>query len=133
MAAVESAKAHVAAGTEDVYLAMCSYTVPEEGHLPIWHGGEVAYIFKNEAHVLVLNEAVYGEMYGNMLSTYVLNFVKTGDPNNKYMPKWEKVTAEDNNTMIIDKSPRCVAHHDDELIQLCYKAIPPFVLKLKLD
>ena len=60
-----------------------------------------------------------------------LNFAKYGDPNNKYLPKWVPMTPEDNNTMIIDKECRCVAHHDDELIELFDKVSPKFVLNLK--
>lgn len=131
--AVKSAQTHIAAGCKEVYLMLCAYCVPEDGYVPIWHGGEVAYIFMNEDKVLVLNDAIYGQKYGQILSQLVLNFVKYGNPNNKYLPKWEPVTAEDNNTMIIDRQCRLVAHHDDKLIALHKKAAPRFVLKLKLD
>ena len=133
IAAVKSAYSHAAAGCENVYLFLASYCVPEDGRIPIWHGGEVAYIFMNEDKVLVLNEAVYGQKYGQILSTMVLNFVKYGDPNNKYLPKWETVSEEQNNTMIIDQVCRNVAHHDDELMELYDKVCPPFVLNLKMN
>ncbi len=133
IAAVKSAYSHTAAGCENVYLFLASYCVPEDGRIPIWHGGEVAYIFMNEDKVLVLNEAVYGQKYGQILSTMVLNFVKYGDPNNKYLPKWETVSEEQNNTMIIDQVCRNVAHHDDELMELYDKVCPPFVLNLKMN
>lgn len=77
---------HAKKGCENVYLMMCSYCVPEDGWLPIWHGGEMAYIFQNEDKVLVLNEAVQGQRYAQILSTLTVNFVKYGDPNNKYLP-----------------------------------------------
>ena len=43
--------------------------------------------FMNEDKVLVLNDAIYGQKYGQILSQLVLNFVKYGNPNNKYLPK----------------------------------------------
>ena len=125
-----SAEKHVEAGCENVYEFLASYTVPENGRIPIWHGGEVAFIFMNEDKVLVLNDAKNGQKYANILSTMVLNFVKTGDPNNEYLPKWEKVTSKDNWTMIIDENCRCVSHHDDELMEAYHKVAPTFKLKL---
>ena len=99
--------------------------------MPIWHGGEVAYIFKNEDRVLVLNDAENGQKYASALNALMLNFVKTGDPNCEYLPEWKKVTAEDNWTMIIDKECRCVAHHDDELAEL-HNEVGPALFKLNL-
>ena len=130
IAALRSAEAHVKAGCSEVYLMLCSYDVPEDGFLPIWHGGEMAYIFQNEERVLVLNEAVWGQKYAEILSQLTVNFVKYGDPNNKYLPVWKPVTEGDNSTMIIDRVPRNVSHHDDELIDLFGKYGPKFVIKL---
>ena len=129
--AVDSAMEHVRAGCENVYLFLASYTLPEDGRIPVWHGGEVAYIFMNTDHVLVLNDAENGEKYMKTLSTMVLNYVKTGDPNCEYLPEWKKVTADEDWTMIIDSKSRCVSHHDDELISLYNEVGPKFSLKLK--
>ena len=135
LAAQKSAMKHLEAGCENVYLMLPSYTVPENGRIPIWHGGEVAYIFMNEDKVLVLNDAENGQKYASALSSLVLNYVKTGDPNCEYLPKWEKFTRENNYTMIIDKEFRCVTHHDDELIDLLWRVGPkpafPFPKKKK--
>ena len=121
------------AGCENVYLFLASYTVPENGRIPIWHGGEVAFIFMNEDKVLVLNDPKNGQKYSAMLTGMVLNFVKHGDPNNDHLPKWEKVRPGEDWTMIIDQTPRCVVHHDDQLIDLYHKVAPAFTLNLKKD
>ena len=89
IAAERSARVHLEAGCEDVWLLHPAYTVPEDGRIPIWHGGEVGYIFMNEDKVLVLNDAENGQKYANALSTLVLNYTKTGDPNNQYLPEWK--------------------------------------------
>lgn len=128
-AAVQSAYAHEKADCKNVYLMMCSYCVPEDGWLPIWHGGEMAYIFQNEDKVLVLNEAIYGQKYAQILSTLTLNFVKYGDPNNKYLPRWETVRAGENSTMIVDRVCRNVCHHDDELVEMFAKYGPKAEIK----
>ena len=124
LSALISARKHLEAGCKDVYLMLCAYDVPENGYIPIWHGGEVAYIFQNEAHVLVLNEAVWGQKYARTLSTLVLNYVKTGNPNCEYLPQWDKATAENLNTMIIDKECRLEPCHDAELVELAYQYGP---------
>lgn len=129
-AAVKSAQVHAAAGCKNAYIMMCSYNVPENGWLPIWHGGEMAYIFQNEDKVLVLNEAIWGQKWAQILSTLTINFVKYGDPNNKYLPKWEPVKDGNNSTMIVDKHPRNVVGHDDELVQMFAEYGPKFVIKL---
>ena len=129
-AAVASALEHEKKGCKNAYLMMCSYCVPEDGWLPVWHGGEMAYIFQNEDKVLALNEAVHGVRYAKIFRALTTNFVKYGDPNNKYLPKWEPVQNGENNTMIVDLNCRTVAHHDDELIDLFEKYGPKFTVKL---
>lgn len=133
IAVKNSAEKHLEAGCKEVYLFLGSYTAPEDGEVPIWHGGEVAYIFMNEDKVLVLNDEIYGQKYGKIFSTMVLNFVKYGNPNNKYLPKWEPTAPGKNRTMIIDKTCRVVENHDDELLDLYKDVAPSFNLKLKLN
>ena len=118
ISAVKSAHTHLEAGCKNVYLFLASYTVPEDGQIPIWHGGEVGFIFMNEDKVLALNDPDYGVQYGHILSTMVLNFVKYGDPNNEYLPEWKPVTEDADWTMIIDKECRCVADQDSELMEI---------------
>lgn len=86
----------------------------------------------NEDKVLVLNDPIYGQKYSQILSTMVLNFVKYGDPNNKYLPKWDTVKPGENTTMIIDRECRQLVHHDDELTELFEEVNPKFELKLRL-
>ena len=129
-AAVASALEHEKKGCKNAYLMMCSYCVPEDGWLPIWHGGEMAYLFQNEDKVLVLNEAVYGQKYAQIISTLTINFVKYGNPNNKYLPPWKPVQDGENDTMIVDLNCRNVAHHDDELVDLFEKYGPKPAFKM---
>ena len=131
-AAVKSVRTHMKAGCNKVYNFLAAYTVPEGGRIPIWHGGEVAYIFRNEDRVYVLNEEKYGQQYSETLSTMVLNFVRNGDPNCEYLPQWHPCEEDRINTMIIDRECREVANHDLELVELFDKVNPKFVLNLDL-
>ena len=47
-----------------------------------------------------------------------LNYIKTGDPNNNYLPKWEPITPEHHYTMVIDRESELREAHDEELIRL---------------
>ena len=49
---------------------------------------------------------------------------KYGNPNNKYLPKWEPLTAEHHYTMVIDRECACLEDHDTELVELVKKAGP---------
>ena len=130
LGALLSAREHAAAGCEDVYMFLAAYTVPEDGRVPIWHGGEVAFIFMNEDKVLVLNDAENGQKYADILSGMVLNYVRTGDPSISLLPKWEKVRPGKDWTMIIDRTCRCAEGHDAELMKRYAEVAPKFVLKL---
>ena len=76
---MKAALKHAEAGNNNTYVFIAAYTAPEDGWIPVWHGGEVCYIFMNEDRVFVLNEAIYGQKLANIFSTMTLNFVKYGD------------------------------------------------------
>ena len=103
---------------ENTWVYLCSYNCPEDGWIPMWHGGDVAYAFMNEDRVFVLNEAIYGQKMSQIFSTTFLNFIRCGNPNNKYLPKWEPFTNEHHNTMIIDRECELREAHDEELTRL---------------
>lgn len=128
--ATDSAKEHVEAGCSRVYNFLAAYNLPENGSIPVWHGGEVAYIFMNESKVLALNPPVYGQLYGKIFSNLVLNFVRTGNPNCNYLPQWSPVTKDEMRTMIIDKTCREEVNFDDELVALSAQYMPKFSLSL---
>lgn len=125
----KAALKHAENGKQNTYNFLVSYNAPEDGWIPLWHGGEVCYIFMNEDRVYVLNEAVFGQKLANIFSTMTLNYVKYGDPNNKYLPKWEPVTDEHHYTMIIDRECECLEGHDEELVELFDKVNPKFMFK----
>lgn len=78
----------------------------------------------NEDKVFVLNEPIYGQKLANIFSTLVLNFTKYGNPNNKYLPQWETMSAVHHHTMIIDRECICKEGHDEELVALFDQTSP---------
>ncbi len=121
---VKAALEHAKNGKDNTYVYIAAYNAPEDGWIPLWHGGDVCYIFMNEDKVFVLNEAVYGQKLANIFSTLVLNFVKYGDPNNKYLPRWEPMTQEHHRSMVIDRECACKEAHDEKLVELFDKVNP---------
>ncbi len=123
---VETALEHAKNGKDNTYVYLAAYCAPEDGWIPLWHGGDVCYIFMNEDKVFVLNEAIYGQKLANIFSTLTLNFVKYGDPNNKYLPHWDTMNAQHPSTMIIDRTCACREAHDTQLVGLLDKVNPKF-------
>lgn len=129
---MKAALKHAEAGNNNTYVFIAAYTAPEDGWIPVWHGGEVCYIFMNEDRVFVLNEAIYGQKFANIFSTMTLNFVKHGDPNNKYLPEWKPLTTDHLYTMVIDRECELREAFDEELVELHskYNPRPTFGLRL---
>ena len=121
---LQTALKHAEAGNNNTYIFIAAYNAPENGWVPLWHGGEVCYIFMNEDKVYVLNEAIYGQKLANIFSTMTLNFVKYGSPKNKYLPKWGPFTKDNQYTMIIDRECECREAFDQELVELYDKVSP---------
>lgn len=119
-----AASKHAENGKDNTYVFLASYNAPEDGWVPLWHGGEVCYIFMNEDRVFALNEPIYGQKLANIFSTMALNYAKFGDPNNKYLPKWYPFTNEHRYTMIIDRECECREAYDEELVELHSKVSP---------
>ena len=99
-----------------VYMYLFTWK-PASNDLGSVHGMELPFVFHNIA--------VQREMTGGTKDAYVLsdlishawiNFMKTGDPNTKGLPKWEPYTAENGYTMVFDKKCGILRNHDRDLI-----------------
>ena len=55
-----------------------------------------------------------------------LNYVKYGNPNNNYLPKWDPFTIDAHKTMIIDRECACLEAYDEELVELFDQVNPKF-------
>ena len=101
---LEAALEKSRSGSNNTYVFMAALNTREDGEPPLWHGGEVGYAFRNADRVFVLNDPVYGPIMTDIFSSILLNFARTGDPNNAYLPHWEPFTEANPCTMLIDKS-----------------------------
>ncbi len=113
-------------GLDNTRIFIGAYNSVEYGSIPIWHGGEVGYMFMNEDRVWILNEPVYGEKYGNIFSSIALNYCKNGDPSNQYLPEWKPITEDHHYTMVIDRECELKEGYDEAFTDFCAKIAPPF-------
>jgi len=58
------------------------------------------------------------------MSSYWINFVKTGNPNGAGLPNWEPYTSDNGATMIFDNQVGLKHHHDQTLVDLV-STLPP--------
>ena len=64
------------------------YFSKDNGRLGCWHAGELPYVYANLAEKSKLyDEKDYGLM--KTFSSYIINFVKNGDPNGTGLPRFE--------------------------------------------
>ena len=127
---LETALLHSRNGLNNTYIYNAAYNAPEDNWVPLWHGGDVCYIFMNEDRVYVLNEAVYGQKLANIFSSLVLNFVKHGDPNNEYLPEWKPITDAHHYTMVIDREPALKEGYDEALTEALDPLTPKFHMNI---
>ena len=89
-----------------------------DGSLGASHGMELPFMFNNIelARTLTGCEKDAYNLEDKMSSAWI-NFIKTGNPNAKNLPKWEPYTRKNGNTMIFDNECKVVTDHDKELIE----------------
>lgn len=101
-----------------VYMYLFTWQSPvNDGSLGAAHGMELPFMFNNIAMARTLtggNKEAYE--LADKISSAWLNFVKTGNPNCKSLPRWEPFTSANGATMLLDNACKVVHNHDKELI-----------------
>lgn len=71
-----------------------------------FHSGEIVYAFDN-LHTLDRPWEPIDHQIADIMSSYWVNFAKTGNPNGKGLPKWKAFKAKKAPALIIDETTRC--------------------------
>jgi para-nitrobenzyl esterase len=82
------------------------------------HGMELPFMFNNIEMARTMTGGTK-EAYSlaDKISSAWINFVKTGNPNTKNLPKWEPYTSDGGATMKFDNNCKIIYNHDKELIE----------------
>jgi para-nitrobenzyl esterase len=116
--AIKQATGKSKQGGAPAYMYLFQWQSPvNDGSLGASHGMELPFMFNNIAMARTLTGGGK-EAYelADKISSAWINFVRTGNPNGKGLPKWESYNAEKGATMIFDNSCKMVYNHDKKLI-----------------
>jgi para-nitrobenzyl esterase len=118
--ALKMADMKVSASKAPVYLYLFTWQSPVmDGSFKSFHCMEIPFVFNNIHRC--------EEMTGGGKEAYVLadkvsqawiNFAKTGDPNHKGLPSWQRYSPENGATMIFDTQCQEKYHHDKDFLAL---------------
>ena len=114
---------HPESGT---YSYMFSYTFPYDGGHIAWHCSEIPFVFHNTNLVAAFNEPGVTDRLEQQMCDAWLNFARTGKPSSDALPEWPACTADDEATMIFDRTCTVGHNYDHALIALHKEARPPF-------
>lgn len=106
-----------------VYVYRFTRKVPATGEYVkygAFHTGEVPYAYDNLKFVNRPWQPVDQEL-ANIMSSYWVNFVKTGDPNGNELPQWEAYNTVDKKIMLLGESPHSETIPDKESLDFLYK------------
>jgi para-nitrobenzyl esterase len=118
--AIRMADMKVSASKAPVYMYLFTWQSPVmDGSYKAIHCIEIPFVFNN---IHRCEEMTGGgkEAYAlaDKVSQAWINFAKTGNPNHKGLPTWQKYTPENGATMIFDNQCQEKYHHDKEFLAL---------------
>ena len=105
-----------------VYVYRFTRKVPGTGEYAkygAFHTGEVPYAYDNLKFVNRPWEKVDHEL-ATVMSSYWVNFIKTGDPNGKNLPDWKAYNTKDKEVMILGTSQQSVSMPDAAALDFLY-------------
>jgi para-nitrobenzyl esterase len=118
--ALQQATVKNAQGGAPAYVYLFEWQSPvNDGSLGAAHGMELPFMFNNIAMARTLTgggKDAYA--LADKISSAWINFVKTGNPNCKLLPKWEPYTPEKGATMIFDNTCVVKYNFDKSLVDL---------------
>ncbi|WP_158552451.1 carboxylesterase family protein [Spirosoma telluris] len=93
-------------GKSPVYVYNFNRKLPAatpESQFGAFHSGEIVYAYNN-LHTLNRPWEAVDQAIADAMSSYWVNFAKTGNPNGKNLPKWVAYTPKIENVLILDKT-----------------------------
>jgi len=107
-AVIQQANIRCKDGGAPVYVYLSAYQVPTmDGKNHACHNSDIPFFFNNVIKSASMTGATKeGIALGEKMSSALLNFARTGNPNTKGLPRWPNFTSESEATMRFD-APKC--------------------------
>ena len=107
-AVIRQASIRVEDGGAPVYVYLSGYQSPTvDGDYHACHNSDIPFFFNNVLKSAQMTGATKeGMKLGDKMSSALINFARTGNPNAKGLPKWEPFTPQTEATMYFD-APKC--------------------------
>ena len=113
----------VKSGCAPTYNYVFAWEFPYDGGKSAWHCSEIPFAFRNIDKVPVCNKGEISELLQNQMSQAWVNFARTGNPNNEYLPvEWPEWKEGAGATMVFDDPCEVKVDFDRELAA-CHKAL----------
>lgn len=86
-----------------------------DGRMRAFHCADICYWFKNtDLMVTHTGGGKEPRVLSDKMSTALLNFMRTGNPNNELLPEWPEYTPEEGAVMILSNDCRVLNDPDRE-------------------
>lgn len=126
-ASVDFTKQMATEGGKDVYLYLFSHVFDYDNGRSPWHCADIPYCFANSDKIPFCYSVPDREKIEKAMAGSFVSFAKSGDPNCGDIPRWDKVTADNVPTMLIDETAiEQRMNFDNELLACLQKILPPF-------
>ena len=118
---------------EKTYAYLFNMDQPLYGGLCPWHCSDIPYVFHNADMIEYPGGVPGAEKLQEQIFRSVMAFARTGSPATDLLPAWPNCTPEEEHTMVLDASPRCLVNYDHALLAEAEKALQPVFPRIMAD
>lgn len=119
-------KKKAAEATAPTYSYMFTTVFDYDGGKLAWHCSDIPFWFGNACRIPVCQIDGVSEKLEQQMSSAIVNFARTGNPNTAGLPWWDPCTKDQMKTMILDKECQMKADYEDDLIPYMLEVTPEF-------
>lgn len=118
---------------EKTYAYLFNMDQPLYGGLCPWHCSDIPYVFHNADMIEYPGGVPGAEKLQEQIFRSVMAFARTGSPATDLLPAWPNCTPEEEHTMVLDASPRCLVNYDHALLAEAEKTLQPVFPRIMAD